>query len=485
MPDNITNYAYPNFLNYLALCRQMRDSNAGEHQIKNGGAVYLPMTDGQSADLNSAGKKIKLMAFDSYNRYKNRAIFPNYTADTIISMLGVMYAEKPKKLDLPSQLEEMTENATIYGDSLEMLMRRTNEEQLIVGRRGLLLDPPINGKAPKIVEYSGESIINWGASVDSSSILKLNFILLDESGKELKGLKWEDVKKYRLLAIDAKGLYYSRVLSDDIDFDGIDILNPSEPEVDSSVVYPQLLGKTLDKIPFVFINASSNLPDIGKVPLLALSDLCLAIYKGDADYRQHLYQQANDTLFASGFLQDELELLRVGAGVTIGSTSPDADLKYVGVTSKGLSEMRESQQNLHAQAVNMGIALVEQKQAESGEALQTRLSVKTASMKTIALSCARGIENLLRIAAEWVGANPADVVIEPNLDFSSSSAAAKDLLDLWNAKISGAPLSEKSIHEWMRKNDFTELDYESEVAEIENEGGTGALPIIGENTAGE
>ena len=470
----ITDYLFPGYANAAALWDQMRHTYAGEQAVKSAKLTYLPMTDGQRADYNDGvGNKSKA-ALQRYDDYRLRAIYPNYVADTIISMLGVMYKEKPKALQLPDALAEMQACATITGDSLEMLMRRVSENQLITGRRGLLLEPPKTGKTPKVVEYTAETILNWETRLNDNAESELVFVLLDESGYELDKFKWQYVNKYRLLAIDGAGFYYTMQLSKDDNLNELDIANPP-----SNAVYPALLGQKLKKIPFEFINATSTLPDISMPPLLALSNMCLAIYRGDADYRQHLYQQAQDTLFLAGFDEDEVSQIRMGAGASIITNKADAKAEFIGVNSQGLPEERTALENLHAQAMNMGIALVEQKQAESGAALQTRLSVKTASMKTIALSGARGIESLLRTAAEWCGANPDDVVIEPNLDFSGAECVAKDLLDLWSAKMQGLPISGKSVHEYMRKNDFTELDYQDEMDMIDEESANLIFPSPG------
>ena len=142
---NIANYIKPGLIEMKVLWEQMRLTYAGEHAIKEAGVKSLPMTDGQDADYSSSNAKDKTSAEKRYNSYKNRAIFPGYTSQAIISMLGVMYSEKPAKIELPTQLEPMLLNATVYHDSLEMLMRRTNENQLLLGTRGLLLEPPKKG----------------------------------------------------------------------------------------------------------------------------------------------------------------------------------------------------------------------------------------------------------------------------------------------------------------------------------------------------
>ena len=76
---------------------------------------------------------------------------------------------------------------------------------------------------------------------------------------------------------------------------------------------------------------------------------------------------------------------------------------------------------------------------------------------------------ILRIAAGWCGANPEEVIFRVNRDFNEGGVAASDVLDLWNAKNAGLPLSARSIHEWLRRNDFTDASYDEENERITRE----------------
>ena len=128
--------------------------------------------------------------------------------------------------------------------------------------------------------------------------------------------------------------------------------------------------------------------------------------------------------------------------------------------------MRESLSRLHETAISMGTALTESGQAESGEALKTRLSVKLALLENIAGTAGSAFRKILRWAAEWCSVDPDQVFFEPNFDFTDSSVSASDVSCLWNAKKEGLPLSERSIHDWLRKNDYTGLSYEEEVEAV-------------------
>ncbi|MBD4208505.1 hypothetical protein GUH47_21445, partial [Xanthomonas citri pv. citri] len=54
---------------------------------------------------------------------------------------------------------------------------------------------------------------------------------------------------------------------------------------DSDYIEPTIRGKTLNRIPFVFINSKDIVARPDDPPLLGLVNLALAIYRGDADYR--------------------------------------------------------------------------------------------------------------------------------------------------------------------------------------------------------
>ena len=176
--------------------------------------------------------------------------------------------------------------------------------------------------------------------------------------------------------------------------------------------------------------------------------------------------QAQSTLFLKGFQLDGPPMM--GAGNYIHTESPDASGSYLEISGSGLQEMRAAQNDLHAIAQNMGITL-DSRSNESGEALKTRLAVKTALMRAVAGTAEKTMLQILRIAAGWCGADPDEVVFRVNRDFNEGGVAASDVLDLWNAKNAGLPLSARSIHEWLRRNDFTDASYDEESERITRE----------------
>jgi len=468
MALNSTNPLYSEFITDWIT---MRDTYRGERIVKDKGEAYLPATGGMKADgMNSANA----IGYQAYKAYKERAVFHDFVSDAVEAMIGMMH-HKPPVIELPSVLEDMRKNATITGESLEQLLRRINEEQLVTGRLGLLLDLPQNpdptNPLPYIVSYRAEDIINWDDGARGQMLLpQLNLVVLNESEYERTDeFEWELVEKYRALILgdvednENSGVYRTGVFRKNLTF------------TEEALIEPSIRGSMLDKIPFTFINTKDIVSCPDDPPLIGLAKLALAIYRGEADYRQNLFMQGQDTLVITGGNEEEY---RVGTGAVINLPNSESDAKFIGVTSDGLAEQRQSLENDKAQAVNKAGQMIDtrSRQKESGDALKIRLAAQTATLNQIALTGAAGLESTLRMAAEWLGANPDEVNVTPNLDFVDDELTGKTLVEYMSAKAMGAPLSNKSVHSIIKNRGLTEMEYEEEISEIENEGivtGTG------------
>ena len=478
---------------------QMRSTYRGERIVKQSGFKYLPATSGMIADGISRPEQ---EGFKAYDAYRKRSRFPDTVREAVEALLGVMH-HKPPTIELPESMEFLREDATVRNESLDMLLRRINEEQLVLGRVGLLADVADSGERadqPYIATYFGERIINWdeGRS-DGIEIQNLNFVSIDETEVErIADFEWEEQQKYRVLLLttnetDQAAVDASRAgdatttTGDEVQGDEGDLPAVNLPEGEglyrmgvfrennttftpSLLITPAIMGRKLNKVPFVFINTKDIVPEPDDPPLLGLANLTLAIYRGEADYRQSLFMQGQDTLVVIGVSDDEHH--RTGAGASI-NLPVSGDAKYIGVSSTGLSEQRQSLENDYDRAGAKGGQLLDTVggDQQSGEALRVRVAAKTATLNQIALSGAFGLESLLKIIAEWLGANPDQVVVKPNLDFADDRMGGEELVKLMTGKQLGAPLSLDSIHRAMQEKGLTELSLEEEIEKIEGEAG--------------
>jgi len=456
---------HPLYVKYITDWEMMDDAFHGERIVKEKSYKYLPATPGQFIDglqTNQKGRK-------NYLAYKMRARFPEFVSDAVEALLGVMH-HKPATIELPDQMMALIEKATIKGESLQMLLRRINEHQLITGRLGLLADIEDGaqvGTLPYIALYKAKDIINWDDTQKNiQKRNRLNLVILDESRHERTNLNWQFKRRYRALILgeldpnDESEVYQMAVLGEDGD------LNLSSV---TGTIVPSIAGTTLTDIPFVIVNSTDIVAEPDDPPLLGLANLSMVVYRGEADYRQALFNQGQDTLVIIGGT-DEDEDLRVGAGAHI-NVVQGGNAKYIGTDSKGLKEMRESLQNDKKEASESGGKLLDtrQGQAESGEALRIRVGARTASLNQIATTGAEALQTILRMIAVWCNCNPDEVVVTANMDFADASVEGRTLVDWMSAKALGLPWSKESIHRKLQEKDFTEMEYEDEIAAIEDE----------------
>lgn len=442
-----------------------RDSYTGEASIKAKTTKYLPPTSGQILDGQGLGSE--QLGEKAYQAYLKRAVYPDLYKDAVEAAIGIMH-RKEAAIELPESMEVLRDDATLLGESLIMLLRRINVSQLTTGRVGILGDVKKDGaiSRPIIATYAEKAIINWNDVSVHNNDVDLSLVVLDESSYEMEAsFEWAYKERYRVLALtDGEGA---------ISMDGVYGFAEmgSEQEVGSAEFQvPQSLGQTLDVIPFVFVNSKDLSPVPDLPPLLGLANLSMTIYRGEADYRQNLFMQGQDTLVRIGAQGQDDEAVRTGAGARI-DVPINGDAKYIGVSSLGLPEQRAALQNDYSRANQKSGQLIDttSRAKESGDALKIRVAAQTATLPQIAMAGAAGLEKVLRAIAPWFNANPDDIVVTPNLDFTNDEVNGKTLIDIMSAKALGAPISEESIHNWITENGLSTLSYEDELALINGE----------------
>lgn len=456
----------------------MRDAYSGERAIKDKMEQYLPPTQTMLLD----GMSFNQQGWQMYQAYRTRAVYHEMVKPALMAMLGVMH-RKPPEVKLPAKLEPMRERATFNGESLHWLIQKINEQQMLMGRYGLLLDVATQDPnksnplaLPYVVGYNTESIINWDSSKasDDQGLRQLQFVVLNESTYARRnGLQWVLEQRYRVLGQSNK----VRDAWPDIPVDD----GPNGKYVAANVIQtehlpdqefyaPTLAGRELESIPFVFVGPRDLVPEPDMPVLMPLARIGLAIYRTEADYRQALYMQGQDTMVIIGQqATTDNSRTRIGAYGVI-ELPVNGDAKYVG-SSRGLGDFENAIQNDMKRAAQLGAQLLSERgnEAEAGNALQIRVASRTATLTTVAQCGAAALEQILKHAATWVGADPNQVKVTPNLDFADDPAQAQDLVYVQTAKNMGFPISEESIHAWAKKREFTVKTYEEELAARDKE----------------
>lgn len=461
---------HPYYEDFRQDWEKVRDCYDGEETVKDKGQIYLPATSGMIMDGMANSTQL---GWQMYQAYKLRAVWHDLFKDAVEAYIGLLH-HKSAQFTLPDSMKDIRSNEN---ETLIELLRRINEEQLITGRLGLLSDLPkfVNPAKPLpyITMYTAEHVCNWDTNEDITNRMTLNYIVLDESGLKRADTNDPFIRvrqtRYRVcvrgdIIANTPGPYASALYSSD--GEGTPTFVPSD------LKSPSIRGTTLDQIPFSFINTKDCLPTPDMPPLLGLANLMFAIYRGEADYRQNLFMQGQDTLAIIGAIRQVDATnpegpVRTGAGSRI-EVDAGGDIKYVGVTSDGLGEQRQAIGNDRQRAEVRAGQLVNARlgDKESGDALRTRLAAQTATLKQIALAGGAGMEAQLKAIASWMGEDPNKVKVEPNEEFSADSASGQDISQLMDAKDKGAPISYESIHEWMVDKGYTKKNFKAEFDRI-------------------
>ena len=468
---------HPQWLKFSPLWEKMMDCFQGADHIKSLGTKYLPATPSMEYDGMGDGQDGK----KRYDKYRQRAKFPEYVNDAVLQHGGTLH-RKPAVIVMPEAMNGLRKRITSKGEGIDQLLRRINELQLRDGRLGLLVDLPAGetrGTLPHVAVYEALAIRNWDDGEDTLGEKALDLVVLDESkyvmNHESKDWSWKVI--YRSLELgtamvdetEDSGAFYRQYITDVIGTDD------SAQETVRDEVTPVYNGKRMEKIPFVFCNAMDLVAEPDRPPLLTLANDAITIYQGEADYRQSLFMQGQDTLIVKGGIQntnqvDDQAPVRVGAGARIDVT-PEGDAKYIGVSGQGLAEQRKSLEADHkdAQSRSGSLTSAESASQESGDALRIRTTTKTASLVGIAHTGAAALEQVLRYIAEWMGLNPEEVSVVPNVDFSKTMMVGQDFVQLMTAKNLGAPISAQSIHTWLEDNSMTNMSFDDEMKRIVEE----------------
>lgn len=465
---------------------QMIDTYAGERAVKAKRLDYLPATEGMIQDGMTSPTA---PGWKDYEAYLTRAYYHDIIKDGVKAMIGIMHA-KDAEIKVPKKMEPMLKKLTAQGESAQALLRRINVEQLKTGRIGLLVDVPsdksVDEALPYISVYNATSIVNWDAGRINDGPNEIQLVVLDESGNRREGLTWKTEQKYRVLTRGNTASMDDSEVTPPVDakFTVAVMIAKTSTPTDADFVTPSIGGVELDTIPFVFINANDLTPEPEVPPLLGLSNLALAIYRAEADYRQTLFLQGQATLVITGGNVDENDTgtIRTGAKGVI-DLRIGGDAKYIVAPATGLAEMGKSLIRDQERAALEGVTFLDagksDGQSQSGEALRIRVAARTTTISSVAKTGGLGLETALKFAAKWLGENEDDVSVKPVTDFADQTVAGAVLLAFMQAKQLGLPLSLKSLHRMMKVNDLTEMSFEDENSEIEDEAASMLGSMVG------
>lgn len=436
---------------------RIRDALEGQDEIKSNGEAYL--------------KKPSAMTQAEYTAYKDRAQFFPVAERTLRGMSGLVFRHNTQ-FKLPPRLDDLRERATTDGHSLTVMSEQVVNELLSIGRYGLLVDfPPITDSTatPYIATYTAENILDWTSSFVEGKRQVTRIVVKDDfDGND----DINDIAEQRLeLMINKDGVYEVRKWTSSPSIAASD--KTATPFALTSTTIPTVGGKPLKEIPFVFINPYDLRPEVEKPPMLDLVDVNVGHYRNSADYEHALYLTAQPTPWIAGQLQEANKPTAIGSGA-IWYLPEGATAGMLEFQGAGIEAQRKAMEDKENRMAALGARMIHEGRArnEASDTAKMRGKSEMSLLTNVVNMAEAGIQRALKIAAEWVSADPKDVEVRMNRDWVSVMMDSNTLNALVKAWQSGA-ISHDTLYSNLQRGEIADLtrDLDVEKQLIADEGG--------------
>lgn len=420
----------------------IRDCLDGEDAVKDQGQTYIPKPDGLSAT--------------EYSSYVARGVFYGAPEATLRALVGLALRKDPV-IKLPDRLEPMRLMATHDNAPLSVLIEDCVREVLCMGRFGMLLDFPPGGATvntvPHISTFVAESIEEYDTTyMDGRRVLSRVVLASDEEDEVRYELVLEDtIYKFRRFVFDAH----------------------KRREYVGDEIIPTVNGQALNFIPFVMVSPEGLRFEDVTPPFLALCKVAISHLVNSCDRERAIFLTASPTPWISGNLPADKVPTSIGSGalwnLPEGCQVGMLEFKGAGVGAQKelMAEKIDAMASLGARMLSIG-----QVRNETIETATQRTRSELSLLHGAVTNTEHAISRLLRIAAEWMGADVNDVSLTMSRDFIEVAMDPKMLeaqMKLWQA---GA-MSFQTLYENLQRGEVARADrpYDIEKDFIDEEGG--------------
>lgn len=413
----------------LPIYKMIRDVLGGPSRVKAAGTAYLPIPD--PSDSTEYG-----MA--RYEAYRLRAVFFDATARTHEGFIGQMFYRETV-LELPPILKPMVDDIDGQGTTLEQQLKSTAGEVLALGRQGLYADYSADGVErvtrqdqeigrvrATIQRYSPERIINWRwSSLGNRRYLSL-VVLEEEYTEDDDGFEAQVKTQYRELRMeqnDSGKLVFKCTVWREVD-NQFQAMEPTYPKMGN--------GQHWDRIPFHFIGASDNDPDVDKPPMEGMAHVNIAHYRNSAEYEETIFMMGQPTPWASGITENWLKEawngeLRLGTREFIPlPTGGQMGLLQMSPNTMAENGMAQKEKQL----VALGAKIAENKAVASTATEENRDSViENSTLSSVAKNTSSAYMKAFADALTYSNGS-GKIAVEINTDFETSRLSAQDRMQL-------------------------------------------------------
>lgn len=415
----LSDYAHPQYVELIEDYKTIRHCYNGERAIKGAAERYLPRLKGQQND--------------DYENYKRRALFFPITGKTVTTMVGLATTKAPKT-EYPPEMEQYFIDTNRAYQFTEFYVRQFLE-MVLMGRYGVLIDAPIDGKygSIRLNPYIAENIVNWEVDEEGLPIS----LLLKECVFEPGDKKFErvEVTRFRHCYLSG-GLYHVQKLDAD--------LEPVGPPI-----IPDFTGQTIDFIPFVCIGASGIHLSPDQPPMRDIATINVSHYMTSADLEWGRHIVGLPTPVVSGV--DPATKLSIGG--TAAWILPDVQAKayYMEFLGQGLGSLENAMKEKIGLMASVSARLVDSstRGSEAAETVRLRYMSESASLVHIINNGEIGLNVLYNMLAKLMKAT-SGVKVLFSREIIGMGIAFKDLKVLFEAYFEGGISKETLVYNLRR-----------------------------------
>lgn len=452
MPVQSTN---PDFDAHIAEWLMMDDALEGEAAIKRS-SLNLPKPSGmvEAEKLDGAGNAYL------YRNYTDRAQYEHWVRDSLRSMMGLVSRLIPE-INLPAGLKSLEDDATADGFGLKQLFFRMVRQAISHGRVPLVVNIDDQGE-PYFSTYATRNAINWkvGSQGGRQDLILAVFVEFRDNVED--EFDHDSKMVYRVFKLIG-GTCHSEVLGEDGAV--VEELKPlGTTGTDNRLV------RGLSFLPVIYCGSTDNSPDVDEVPLLTMARAALKSYQLSADYFTSLHYTSHPQPWVAG-LDDDAELSVTGPSAAW-DLGPNGTCGYLEFQGAGVEAVRQAMSDQKNAAVEAGAKVMDLGGTESGEARKTRQNDQHATLHSIVITVAEGIEQGLRYSAEWKGYDPKRVTFKVNPEFIIPEVDAQVLGELQKA-VTAQGISWDTYWQYLTTGKLPERPYDEEATFISDEGESG------------
>jgi hypothetical protein len=428
LADLLPLYSHADYVEWREIWRGIRHAMLGEPAIKRQREQYLPATDG--------------MDTDQYAAYLDRAVFFNMTSRTVTGMTGAIFRRAPRLLNAGAKTLKMANSISKDGLSLSILAKVVSQEQLSVGRVGLLLDKADETTGsptatPYLALYTAENILDWTV-VEIEGRFEPDYILLREFFVDRRPTITKKVGRGAVVETNyAYGQLFIRLRILRLVYNEADNRWEYQQElyerengdadlsVEPVVTQPQIYGKPFSSIPFRFFNPTTSLTGVEKPPVLDILTLNLSHYKTYAQLEQGRFYTANPVYFVNS--AEESDEYHIGPGL-VWALDMNGKAGIIEYNGTGLKSLEKALETKETQVAALGGRLIGDSTSAGQSDNQTKLKDRNEQSLLLNVTTVlnENFTELIRMASEWMNEQTPNVEFRVNQDFLLSNFSARE-----------------------------------------------------------